>query len=422
MSRLGCMAVRSVAGFRRRPLRSGLILFITFAILTPPGYYAWLVVEWRRAKSDFAAERYEDVDRRIARCASLWPDNPELVLLRAKSLRRQGKWAEAERELRKYYSLGDVPRDEAQFETLLLRVQTGDDEAVDPLFQLVEDGHPEAAAILEAVSLSYMRRLRYQAANACLSRWIELRPDQAKPYDWRGWIYERTSSRSLAYQDYTKALELDPSLAVVRLRLVELLLEENKVPEADPHLAILKQQEPDRIEVQARLGMLRFLEGRSSEARSLLEGVEPRLAKSDIAPVVYLARLDVQEGRGADAERRLRRVIEVDPTESEARFVLVTALRLQGREAEAVATERDQNRIRERNERVNTLLRDRADKADATVDEWFEIGRLFTEMKMDSRAAYWYEKVLARDPNHNGARRAVAEQLPRPGVPALPGR
>ena len=406
-----------VASIRRRPLRSTALLALLIAAAAGLGGYGWAVFSWQRARTDFEAHRFDEAGRRLEFCRKVWPDDPDALLLSAKVSRRSGDFAAATAYLNRYFQIHPKARDAAQIEYLLLRVQMGDDEAADPLFALVEQDHPESPAILDAVSTSYMQRLRYQAANACLSKWIELRPAEALPYDRRGWVYEHTANPALAYRDYQKALELDPGLVPVRLRLVEMLLEEKKVPEVAPHLEILERQAPERVEVKARLGMLRFLEGRSREARQLLEDVEPKLDKNDAAPVVYLARLDVQEGKGADAERRLRKVIALDPTETEARFVLVSALRLQGREAEAVAVQQEQIRLNERNIRLNQLLRDRADKPDATTAEWFEIGSLFLEMQMEPRARYWFDKVLAKDPNHQGTHRVLMEYHIRKGDP-----
>ena len=388
------------------------LLVTTSAVL---GGYGRAVYSWRQAGVDFKAGQVGEARRRLDFCRRLWPDDPALLLLSARVNRAAGAVAAAEADLDHYFEVSAGPRDEAQLESLLLRAQIGDDETDGLLLILVEQNHPQSPAILETLSASYMRRLRYQAANASLTKWIELRPDAATPYEWRGWVYERTASPALAHQDYKKALELDPSLMLVRLRLVELLLEEKKVPEVVPHLEILTRQAPDRVEVKARLGMLRFLEGRSREARQLLEEVEPQLAKNDMAPVVSLARLDVQEGKGVDAERRLRRVIANDPTETDARFVLISALRLQGRESEAVVAENEQSKLNVRNIRVNQLLRDRADKPDATADEWFEIGSIFLEMQMEARGTYWLDKVLARDPNHQGTHRVLTEYYDRKG-------
>ena len=401
--------------FRRRPVRMLSSTLLSVILLAASSFYGWAVYSWRQAGVDADAQRFEASGRRLDFCRRVWPKDPALLLLSAKTSRKMGDYAAAEGYLNRYFALRTESRDAGQLEFLLLRIETGDEEAADPLFVLVDQGHAQSTEILEAISMSYMKRLRYQAANACLSKWIELFPEEALPYDWRGWIYERTSTPALAHRDYEKALELDPGRMLVRLRLVELCLDEKKVPEVLPHLDYLVAQAPDRVEVKARVGMLRFLEGRSQEARQILEAVEPQLAANDVAPVVYLARLDVQEGKGIDAERRLRRVIALDSTETEARFVLISALRLQGREAEALAVQQEQEKLNERNIRVNYLLRDRADKADATLDEWFEIGTIFMEMRMEPRGVYWLDKLLVRDPDHQGAHRELMNHYERKG-------
>jgi len=412
---LARMRRAGVALIRRHPFRAIALLALFSVAGVCLGGYGWAVYTWRQAQVDYEAKRFDEAERRLVYCRRIWTDDPGLLLLSAKTSRRRGEFDSAQEYLTRYFRSDPESREEAQVESLLLRVQMGDDEAVDDLFKRIEQGHPDSPGILETISLSYMRRLRYQAANACLTKWIELCPDQALPYERRGWVYEHTASQNLAYEDYVKALQLDPSLILVRLRLVELLLEQKKVPEVIPHLDFLMQQAPDRVEVKARLGMLRFLEGRSLDARRLLEEVEPSLAKNDAAPLVSLARLDVQEGRGADAERRLRRVIALDPTESDARSVLVTALRFQDSDQEAIAGEREYLKIRERTERVNTLLRDRADKPDATPEEWFEIGSIFMELQMESRALYWLDKTLAKDIDHQKAHRMLMEYHERKG-------
>ncbi len=408
-------ASASSGQFRRHPVRNSLLTLIFCASASGVGFYAWAVDSWHQARTACLAKRYDESSRRLAVCRAVWPGDSDVLLLSAKTSRKTGDFLAAEEYLNRYLAVRTGSRDDGQLEFLLLRVDTGDEEAVNPLFVVVDQGHPDSPAILETISMSYMKRLRYQAASASLSKWIELYPDQALPYDWRGWVYERTSSPAPAHKDYDKALALDPGLVVVRLRLVELLLEEKKVPEVAPHLEILARQAPDRIEVKARVGMLRFLQGRSVEARQLLEESEPKLAANDVAPIVSLARLDIQEGKGVDAERRLLRVIGADATETEARFVLVSALRLQGREPEAAVVEREQAKLNVRNIRVNQLLRDRADQADATADEWCEIGSIFLEMQMEPRGTYWLDKVLARDPNHQGTHRVLTEYYDRKG-------
>ncbi len=401
----------------RRPLRTAIALIATATLFAICVGYGQSVYAWRQAQIDFAAKRYPEASGRLESCRRVWAGDPDFLLLAAKTGRHLKAYGQAELDLNRYLAVRPQSREAAQVELLLLRAQSGDEEAIPPLFELVQQRHAESAEILETVCFLYVKRFRYQIANASLTKWIELFPDQALPYDWRGWVYERTTARALAIKDYDKALELDPTLTHVRMRLVELLLKDNRVQEVSPHLQYLIHQHPDRPDIQARVGMLRFLQGESREARRLLEQVEPRLDVTDVAPIVYLARLDVQEGRGGDAESRLTRLIALDPTDTEARFILVAALRLQGRECEAQRAEQAQAVFNQRNVRVNELLSDRADRPDATPDEWSEVGRLFLEMSMEARALYWFDKALARDPNHQATHRVLAEYYDRTGKP-----
>src|SRR5262249_42097663 len=150
---------------------------------------------------------------------------------------------------------------------------------------------------------AYMHRLRYQPANACLSRWIEEAPDSAKPYYWRAWVLERMNNPRKAMADYRCALEHDPEHFQARLRIAEMLLEDNDPLRALPHLERLRRTFPDSPHVKARLGQCYLLQGKRAQARELLEAAQPDLP--DDAPLlIHLAKLDLQE-RPARAERWL---------------------------------------------------------------------------------------------------------------------
>src|SRR5438445_13584714 len=139
-----------------------------------------------------------------------------------------------------------------------------------------------------------------------------------------------------AAADYHKALELNPDLILVRLRVAEMLLEDKLAPEALPHLERLYRQAPDRPDVQARLGMCRYYQNQTGEARRLMEAAVVQLP-NDPALLIHLAKLDLQEGRAAEAEKWLRRLLQVDPSDTEALYNLASALLLQGRTKESAA-------------------------------------------------------------------------------------
>jgi len=208
------------------------------------------------------------------------------------------------------------------------------DELAPVLIDTVEKGHPEAPIILQTLARGYILRLRYKPGYACISRWIELYPDAVKAYQWRGWVLERLNNHKGATKDYHRALELAPDLFPVRLRVAEMLLEDKQAPEALPHLERLYRQAPNDPHVQARLGMCRFLQGRAEEARQLMEAAVVHLPR-DPALIVHLAKLDLQEGRAAEAERWLRVILKTEASDTEALYVMVSALQVQGRSEES---------------------------------------------------------------------------------------
>jgi len=302
-----------------------------------------------------------------------------------------------------------------QLEFLLLRVQAGEvDELAPALFDLVMKDHPESPIILETIARAYILQLRYKPAHACLSRWIEVEPHNAKPYQWRGLTLERLNNEKGARADYHRALELDPDLIGVRLRVVEMHLEDKQAPEALPHLERLLRQAPNDPRVQARMGMCLFLQGRKEEARRLMEGAIVHLPY-DPALQVALANLDLQENRAVDAERRLRAVLTVDPADTEALFVLASALQLQGRTKEAADVLADFERKRVVVDRINTLLKDKADSPTATADDYAEIGQLFLQIRREKFGVFWLERALERNGTHQAAHRALAAHYEQKG-------
>jgi Tfp pilus assembly protein PilF len=160
--------------------------------------------------------------------------------------------------------------------------------------------------------------------------------------------------------------------------------------------------------------MCRFLQGRPEEARRLMEAAVPHLP-GDAALHVSLAKLDLQEGRGAEAERRLRTVLDADPSDTEALYVLASALQLQGRTGESATVLADYENKRAIVERINELLRTTADSPTAKPDDYAEIGRLFLQIGRDKFGVYWSERALEGDPANQTAHRALAAYYERTG-------
>jgi tetratricopeptide (TPR) repeat protein len=377
--------------------------------------WAYARHQWQAAREAVAAERPQDARARLALPLIVWRWDPAVHVLAARAARLSGDLPAAEAHLKQSLQLAGGATEAVQLEFLLLRVQTGEvDQVAPPLIDAADKGHPEAPLILSTLAVAYMSNLRYRAAFACLSRWIELQPEAAKAYQFRGWVLERMNKPKDATADYQKALELDPELFPVRLQMAEMLLEDNQPQEALPHLEKLYRQDPDHPLVQARFGLCRFMQGEGKEARRLMEAAVVHLP-NDPPLQIHLARLDLQEGRPAEAERRLRAVVQADPSDSEALYTLFVAVGAQERPDEAREILKAHEHAKVVLDRTNKLLREVVDSPAARVADYAELGELLLGIKQENRGLYWLYEALERDPEYQHAHRVLASYYERNG-------
>ncbi|MFO0845792.1 MAG: tetratricopeptide repeat protein [Gemmataceae bacterium] len=372
---------------------------------------------WQAALAALAEDRPGDARNLLWLPLAVWRWDPDVSVLAARAARMSGDLEAAKGYLQRSMRLAGGATGRVQLEFLLLRVQTGELDQVAPtLIEAADKGHPDGPLILSSLAVAYMNNLRYRPAFACISRWIELEPGSAKAYQYRGWVLERMDRHKEAMLDYRKAMEIDPDLVPVRLRVAEMLLEEKQPHEALPHLERLYRQVPDHPLVQGRLGVCRFLQGRPAEARELMQAAEVHLPNDPILQI-HLAKLDLQEGRPAEAERRLRAVVGADPSDAEAWYALIGVVQAQRRPDEAAALAKEFKRAEVVLDRINKLLRQVADGPTARAADHAEIGELLLEVKQETRGLYWLHEALDRDPGQPRAHRALAAYYERKGEP-----
>jgi tetratricopeptide (TPR) repeat protein len=402
----GARAVLSRA--RRRPRTTVLVLTLLLAAAAG-GVYGYACHSWHRAQAAVREIRLDEAKDRLTFCRRVWPRSVEVHLLSARVARLNGDYAEAESHLNRCMQLEGGATDPIQLEFLLMRAQSGEiDELAPTLVRLVEDNHPESLLILETMARTYMHGLQYGPAYQCLSRWIAAAPDDARPYHWRGWVMERMNHPQKAEEDYRRSLELDPELSSVRLRLAEMLLEDNQPLEALPHLERLRASEPDRPELLARMGQCRFLQGRTVEARELLTAAVGQLP-NDLSILILLAKLDLQDNRPADAERWLRRVLAIDSFDTEAQYTLSLALRAQKRRAEADAAMALYEKHKALVEQSNRLLAAEAERPSGRAEKAYEIGAHMLQLGQERLGVHWLRQALLRDPTYVPAHQRLAE-------------
>src|SRR5262245_3191080 len=238
---------------RRRPRTAVACLVVLLLAGAGTGFYAHALHQWRQAPEAVKAGRYGEGRDCLRLCLTVWPRSLPVHLLAARAARLAGDFGQAEEHLQQCMKLAQGATDDVRLEFYLMRVQRGEvDEVAPALLRCVENKHPETVTILQTVAPAYMRSLRYGPDMGVLERWIKEYPDSAQARQWRGWVMERQNQASEAMKEYLEALELDPDLVAVRLRVVDMLLEDNRPLDALPHLERLRKLAPDRADVIGR--------------------------------------------------------------------------------------------------------------------------------------------------------------------------
>lgn len=397
---------------RRRPKTTFLIaLFVAAAAA-----YLYVSNEWRCARVALREGNGAAARNHLELCLWVWPHSSQVHLLAARAARLTGDFETTEIHLNRCLELEHGATQAIQLEFLLLRAQTGEaDDVAVTLLDYIDNHEEDREVILQTLARAFMHHLRYGPAYVCLSRWIDLNPAVARPHYWRGWVLERLNNSEGAMKDYLRALEIEADSLIIRIRVAEMYLADNKPHDAQPHLERLRQQAPNRADVMARLGQCRYLQGQNAEARRLLEAAVRELP-DDQQLLLHLAKLDLQDGKATDAERRLRHIIKLDIAYSEAHYSLHSALQMQNRPDEAKQALADYQHYRTTLEQANKLLRHEAQHPSNDPVIATEIGMLLLKIGHDRPGAYWLDQALLRDPNHLPAHRAFAEFFESKGL------
>ncbi len=409
-------APATAAAAVRRPRRRWVWLALAGGLAVAAVFVAregWAAWEERAARRAADEERLDEAQRDIDSALRVRPNSASANLLAARIARRRGAYSQAEQYLTRCGEANGMS-EPLQLEWLLLRCQRGDvDELSGRLWALVAAGHPESAAVLEALASVYMRTTRYSEALKCLNKLVELEPGSARALDWRGWVCNQLDVRPQAIADYQRALELQPGRSSVRLRLAELLVESSRQAEATPHLERLRQEQPNNPDVLVLLARCRLVQAQPDEARALLDQV---LAEHPNHFDALLRRGEVEysERHFAEAEKWQRKALEQKPLDPEARYALYLSLQGQeGKEKEAKEQFARWREDRQKRDRLVRLLRTELDRDPKNADLAREAGELLLWQGEDQRGLFWLHRALALNPRNAAALKALADYYER---------
>ncbi len=408
--------------------RTTVAVLLLLLLASAGGGYTYAVHLTDSAQIALREGRLDEAKNDLALCLLVRPLNSRVHLLAARAARLGGDLPGAEAQLQRCLKLEHGATQDIQLEFLLMRVQRGEVDQVEPqLMAYVNSKHTDTPLILETLARAYMHNLRFRPALETLDRWIAEAPrgpGVAKAYFYRGWVVEKLLDHEGALHDYQQAVELAPDLVDVRLRLADMYMDKTMPLDALPHLELLMREHPDRADVQAALGRCLFMVGQSEKARPLLEAAVKRLP-NDTPLLIHLGKLELQEYRPAEAETWLRLALKVDPSDLEAQNNLIESLRVQGRQKEAATALDKFTRDRTLHKQADDLLKSEVAHPTSGPAVPYQIGTIFLHLGQDRLGVDWLIRALEprprAPPDAPGFGRLLCEEgRPQPGGAARP--
>ncbi len=252
----------------------------------------------------------------LIQCRAIWPWSERVAILSVRAARQLNRIGEAEALIRGYRARHGTLSDSMQVECYLLRRQLGELDDVMPFVQkYVEDGGPDAPAVLDTISALYFEVGDMQKGFTCLTHWLELEPNSVIALDRRALAHEQANNPDAAKKDYERILQLQPDLHNARRRLVSLYLPDRRIEEAQAIAEDLTRLEPDNLDNWVLLAQCYFEANNLETAAKLLD----RVLEQDPDMVLALYFRGSVATRAEDlakATRCLERAAELAPAAS----------------------------------------------------------------------------------------------------------
>jgi tetratricopeptide (TPR) repeat protein len=409
---------RTLAGLLRRHTRVALLGAALLVLLAVAGWRGgrslWAGHHLRAARQclerrDFAAARAH-----LAVCLAVWPDDGPTHLLAARCARRAGRYDEAERHLKRCRAL-QGPTPQATLEGALLQVQRGElGEAENYLKRTITPDHPDAALVLEALALGYLKTNRLASLLECTDLWLQVRAEDPQALRWRGYAFEGFRDADKARDCYERAVAADPLADDARLALAQLLLERfNRGRDALPHFEQLRQRRPEDPAVLLGLARCYRWLGRPDQAEQTIDALLTQPSHRAEA-LAERGKLALETGRPREAERWFRESVALRADDREALYGLVQCLEQLGEEEEAREGAERLKRLEADLARLSTLV---AAVGRSPNDPGLrcEAGRICLRYGKDADGLHWLSSALDVAPGHAPTHAALADYYERQG-------
>lgn len=411
----------SVARDRLLPRRLAWIVPGALVMVVVGGLIGWKAWDDRRVEQEastarrlVALGRFDEARPALRRWLDARPDSAEAVFLVARAALALGLAEEGFQGLERARALGYSPDGIDRERALALSRMGRHAEAEPTLKVLAAKTRPPDPHIEEALARGYMATFQLRAAAEAIERWLQVAPEDPRPYLWRAQVGLRTNaSVEQLVGDYETALALDSESREARLGLAQQRLDRLQLDEARRHFEELLKRVPD--DPEAMLGLGRALDGlgQAEEAARLLERAAVLSPKS-VQPLLEMARIALRRGRNIEALELLDRAIQLDESEPELHYQRSLALARLGRADEARAERERTTQLRAEHEQIGKILLDLNAHPD-DVERKLDAARWLFAHNHPEEAIRWAQMILSAQPYHREANAMMGDYYDRVG-------
>jgi len=401
-----------------RPRRYALLLAIlalsiavggaTWFYIKPQGSYPDL----ERAKAALDNEDLALAEEQLQSLVAHTPANAEGRFLLARTLRREGKLAEAKQQLAEAERLHWNHQQVREEQSLAVMQRDAPLRSREGLLSVVNEGQLPPTLLLEALYRGDLQAKDRNRAGLWLHLWLKKEPEAWLPRLWQAELLEHSSTYDRALADYQKVLEARPGQPRA-LRGVGLCALRNRADYdvAERFLRQYLEHQPD--DPDAQLGLARCFYGRSDaaaarEAALKIIAAHPRHADT----ALLLGTIESEEGHDQEALQWARLAEEEHADTMPVSYLLSQVLRHLGDETEADKYHRQFTKIRDIRREMEALSQRELDIA-PTADKWHHLGLLALELDDEEMAVKCFGRALGLDPKHAPSHAALADCFSR---------
>lgn len=293
-------------------------------------------------------------------------------------------------------------------EEQLLAVQQGDLRDEKALRTRAVGRSRESLLIREALAKGSLASFQWPEAESHAESILVWQAADARALWLRGRARVHMQQEEKARQDFEEALKIEPDAFEIRRSFADLLHKQGYVRDAIEHYQNLCHRRPNDPRVILALAHCWQEQSLTGEACALVDAFLYKRPDS-VAGLVERSRLALRLGKPSDAERLLRRAVELNPDHADAIFILRLALQAQKKIDADLDRHVDQNDRRQAE--LKTLLHESAHTPSLMTD----VGGWMMRTGHEDEAAGWFYSALKEDSAYAPAHMGLMEYFGKGG-------